>query len=222
MRIRQEKQAKTRTSLLRSAAKLFCVKGMQGTSVEEIAAGAGYTKGAFYANFKSKEELFLTMLDDHFEAELERMDQALTGEGDPGEEARQAAEGFTRYLADPKWPLLYFQFAAHAARDEDFRQELATRARAMRQKMTEIYERWSANFPAAPPAPLDELAAMTDFMASGFILERTIDPEIPDELLPKMMGIFFLGCQAAAVGWEPPETVSVLAGRGTAANGSDG
>ncbi len=215
MRIRQEKQAKTRMSRLRSAAKLFCRKGMQGTSVEEIAAEAGYTKGAFYANFKSKEELFLTMLDDHFEAELERMDQALSGEGDPGEEARQAAEGFISYLADPKWPLLYFQFAAHAARDEDFRQELATRARAMRAKMTEIYGRWSENFPAEPPAPLDELAAMTDFMASGFILERTIDPEISDDLLPKMMSLFFLGCQAAAVGWQPPEVVGAASKDGS-------
>jgi AcrR family transcriptional regulator len=204
MRVRQEKQAKTRTSLLRSAAKLFRRKGMEGTSVEEIASDAGFTKGAFYANFKSKEELFLTMLDDHFQNELERMDRALSGEGDPGQEAQEAAEGFIQYLADPEWPLLYFQFAAHAARDEDFRRELATRARAMREKMTEIYERWSENFPHDPPAPLDELAAMTDFMASGFILERTIDPEIPDDLLPKMMGLFFLGCQAAAVGWEPP------------------
>jgi AcrR family transcriptional regulator len=202
--IRQQKQARTRTALLRSAAKLFEKRGMEGTSVEQIAADAGFTKGAFYANFESKEELFLTMLDDHFEAELTRMDRALSGEGDPGDEARHAAEGFIAYLADPKWPLLYFQFAAHAARNRAFRKELATRARAMRRKMTDIYERWSENFPADPPAPLDELAAMTDFMASGFILERTIDPDIPDDLLPKMMGLFFLGCQAAAVGWEPP------------------
>jgi len=202
---RKESQAETRTSLLESAARLFTKRGMDGTSVEEIAADAGYTKGAFYANFKSKEELFLAMLDEHFAAEIERMDRALSGSGDPGEEARHAAKEFTDHVFhEAEWPLLYFQFAAQASRDEDFRQELATRCRAMRAKMVEILRRWSADFPAEPPLPLEDLAAMTDIMATGFIAERTIDPEIREELMPMMMGIFFLGLQAMAVGWQPP------------------
>jgi len=202
---RKERQAETRTSLLRSAASLFCRRGMEGTSVEEISADAGYTKGAFYANFKSKEELFLAMLDEHFAAEIERMDRALAGSGDPGEEARHAAADFTQYIfADSEWPILYFQFAAHAARDEEFREELATRSRAMREKMAEILRRWSADFPAEPPLPLEDLSAMIDFMASGFVIERTVDPDIPEELFATMMGIFFLGAQAMSMGWQPP------------------
>jgi AcrR family transcriptional regulator len=204
MRTRKQQQTETREALLRSAARLIRERGMDGASIEEIAADAGYTKGAFYANFKSKEELFLTMLDENFGAEIDRMDEALSGRGDPGEEVRHAAEEFTRYLADPEWPLLYFQFAAQAARDEDFRQELATRCRAMRGRMEKVLERWSADFAAEPPIPLKDLATITDIMATGYIAERTTDPEIREELLPTMMGLFFLGCQAAAVGWEPP------------------
>jgi AcrR family transcriptional regulator len=201
---RKERQADTRTSLLRSAAALFSKRGMEGTSVEEIAAEAGYTKGAFYANFKSKEELFLTMLDEHFAAEIERMDRALAGSGDPGEEARHAAAAFTQYVfADSEWPTLYFQFAAQAARDEEFREELATRSRAMRAKMVEILRRWSAG-EKEPPLPLEDLSAMIDFMASGFILERTVDPDIPEEMFATMMGVFVLGVRAMAEGWEPP------------------
>jgi AcrR family transcriptional regulator len=201
---RKERQADTRISLLRSAARLFTKRGMEGTSVEEIAADAGYTKGAFYANFKSKEELFLTMLDEHFAAEIERMDRALAGSGDPGEEARHAAAAFTQYVfADSEWPTLYFQFAAQAARDEEFREELATRSRAMRAKMVEILRRWSAG-EKEPPLPLEDLSAMIDFMASGFILERTVDPDIPEEMFATMMGVFVLGVRAMAEGWEPP------------------
>jgi AcrR family transcriptional regulator len=201
---RKERQADTRISLLRSAARLFSERGMEGTSVEEISADAGYTKGAFYANFKSKEELFLTMLDEHFAAEIERMDRALAGSGEPGEEARHAAADFTQYVfADSEWPTLYFQFAAQAARDDEFREELATRSRAMRSKMTEILRRWSAG-EVEPPIPVDDLAAMIDFMASGFILERTVDPDIPEEMFATMMGVFVLGVQAMASGWEPP------------------
>jgi AcrR family transcriptional regulator len=202
---RKEKQAKTRSALLKSAAKLICRKGITDASVDDMASDAGYTKGAFYANFKSKEELFLTMLDEHFAAEIERMDRALAGSGDPGEEARHAAADFTQYVfADSEWPTLYFQFAAQAARDEEFREELATRSRAMRAKMAEILRRWSADFTAEPPLPLDDLAAMIDFMASGFILERTVDPDIPEEMFATMMGVFVLGVRAMAEGWEPP------------------
>jgi AcrR family transcriptional regulator len=203
---RKEKQEKTRSCLMEAAAKVFARRGLEEASVDEVADEAGYTKGAFYSNFKSKEELFLAMLDEKFSAELERMDETLSGGEDPGEEARHAAADFASFVfADPEWPRLYFQFAAHAARDEDFREELATRCRAMRAKMVETFRRWSRDFPTEPPLPLEDLATMTDFMASGFILERMIDPEIPKELYATMMATFFLGVQALAVGWVPPQ-----------------
>jgi AcrR family transcriptional regulator len=205
---RKEKQERTRSCLMEAAAKVFARRGLEEASVDEVADEAGYTKGAFYSNFKSKEELFLAMLDEKFSAELEHMDETLSGGEDPGEEARHAAADFASFVfADPEWPRLYFQFAAHAARDDDFREELATRCRAMRAKMVETFRRWSRDFPAEPPLPLEDLATMTDFMASGFILERMIDPEIPEELYATMMATFFLGLQALAVGWQAPQKV---------------
>lgn len=203
---RREKQAQTRSSLLKSAAKVFCRRGLEGASVDEVAEDAGYTKGAFYANFKSKEELFLVMLDERFAAEFERLDRALAGGEEPGEEARRAAEDFIRFArSDSEWQKLYFEFAAYAARNEEFRQELATRHRAMRERVTETYRRWSATFPAEPPLPLEDIAAMTFFMADGFLLDQLIDPELGDELYGTMLAVFFRGIQALAVGWEPPE-----------------
>jgi AcrR family transcriptional regulator len=197
-------RAETRARLIAAAGEAFAERGLQDVSIDELARRAGFTKGAFYANFKSKEELFLTMLDEHFAAEIERMDRALAGSGDPGEEARHAAAAFTQYVfADSEWPTLYFQFAAQAARDEEFREELATRSRAMRAKMVEILRRWSAG-EKEPPLPLEDLSAMIDFMASGFILERTVDPDIPEEMFATMMGVFVLGVRAMAEGWEPP------------------
>ena len=201
---RRQKQAETRSSLLRSAAKLFCRHGLEGASVEEVAQDAGFTTGAFYSNFKSKEELFLVMLDEKFGAELERTDELLAGTGEPGDEARDAADDFVRYIrSDPEWPRLYFEFVAYAARNDDFRQELATRHRALRSRLTEIYRRWSADFPAQPPVPIEDIAAMTDFMGDGFILDKLVDPELDDDLYATMMAIFFRGLQATALGWEP-------------------
>jgi AcrR family transcriptional regulator len=173
--------------------------------VEQVAREAGYTKGAFYANFRSKEELFLVMLDERFGAELERLDRLLAGEREPGAEARDAAADFIAFVhSDPDWPRLYFEFAAYAARNEGFRRELAARQRALRERIVEIYRRWSADFPADPPLPLEAIATMTFAMADGFLLDQLIDPELGDDLYPAMLGVFFRGLQAIAVGWEPP------------------
>jgi AcrR family transcriptional regulator len=201
---RAEKQAKTRSSLLKAAAKVFCRHGLEGASIDEVSAEAGYTKGAFYANFKSKEELFLVMLDERFAEQLDRLDRTLSGAEEPGEEARHAAEEFVQGLEpDLEWRKLYFEFVAYAARNDEFRQELATRHRALRKRLAEIYRRWSADFPAAPPVPIEDVAAMTDFMADGFLLDKLIDPELDDELYAAMLAIFFRGLQAMALGWEP-------------------
>lgn len=211
---RRQKQEETRSSLLRSAAKLFCRHGLEGASVEEVAQDAGYTKGAFYSNFKSKEELFLVMLDEKFGSELERIDELLAGTGEPDDEARIAADDFVRYVhSDPEWPRLYFEFVAYAARNEDFRQELATRHRALRARLTETYRRWSANFPAESPIPIEDIAAMTDFMGDGFILDQLVDPELDDSLYATMLAIFVRGLQAMAVGWEPPAVEEATAAR---------
>jgi len=202
---RLEKQQRTRGALLRSASKLFCRRGLEGTSIDEVAEDAGYTKGAFYANFKSKEELFLVLLDEKFSQELERIDSALAGTGDADEEARTAAAEYIHFASDDEWPRLYFEFAAHAARNEEFRQELATRQRAMRERLVKVYERWSSDFPAEPPLPLADIAAMTFFMADGFLTDRLIDPDLSEELYTRMLEVFVKGLQAMALGWEPSE-----------------
>jgi AcrR family transcriptional regulator len=211
---RRQKQAETRKSLLRSAAKAFCRKGLEGASVEEVAQEAGYTKGAFYANFKSKEELFLVMLDERFSEQLDRIDSLLGGEEEPGEEARHAAQDFIRsFRGEEDWKRLYFEFVAYAMRNDEFRQELATRHRALRARLAEIYRRWAAGFPTEPPIPFEDIAAMTDFMSDGFLLDRMVDPELDEELYATMLAIFFRGLQATAVGWEPDEAETAVAAR---------
>jgi AcrR family transcriptional regulator len=201
---RGEKQAETRTALLRSAAKLFRTRGLQGTSVDQIAQDAGYTKGAFYSNFSSKEELYLVMLDERFAEQLDALDRRLSGTDDPNAQARHAAEEFARsFRGDEDWKRLYFEFVAHAMRDDRFREELATRHRALRARLTEILREWAEGFVAKPPIPFEDVSAMTDIMSDGFLLDRMVDPDLDEDLYATMVSVFFRGLQAMAVGWEP-------------------
>ena len=195
---RREKQQRTRKSLLHAAAQMFCQRGLEGASIDEVAQAAGYTKGAFYANFKSKEELFLVMLDERFSEELERLDRALAGTHEPQEEALAAAADFIHFATDEEWQRLSFQFLAYAARNEEFRQELATRQKAMRERMAKVFERWKKGFGAEPPLPIEDITAMTFFMADGFLAGRIIEPGLRDELYTTMVGVFLRGLQAMA------------------------
>ena len=59
---REQSKDQTRLRLLDAAQAIFMKKGFVAASVEDIAEAAGYTRGAFYSNFRSKPELFLELL----------------------------------------------------------------------------------------------------------------------------------------------------------------
>ena len=199
-RTRKEQQAHTRSCLMSSAAKVFARRGLQQASIDEVAEDAGFTKGAFYANFKSKEELFLAMLDERFAGRLEEIERAAGGEEEPEEQARRAGLDFSQYLAaDPEWQRLFFEFAAYAARNEEFREELVTRYGALRDRIASMYERRATELGVKPPVPYEQVAVMTFAMANGIALERLLEPDaVPDDLFGTMLLVFFTGLRTLA------------------------
>jgi AcrR family transcriptional regulator len=191
---RAERRASTRAALLRSAARLICRHGMHGASIDAIAADAGYTKGAFYANFASKQDLFLTMLEEKFARALADLEETMPGAGVPAAEAHQAAERFLAYAgSDPEWPRLYQEFAALAARDEPFRAQLAARVSELRARVAAVFEQWAASYGVKPELAPAEVAAMTFFMADGFLMHRQIEPALDESLYPRMIDVFLAG-----------------------------
>jgi AcrR family transcriptional regulator len=195
---RKEKQAHTRACLMQSAAKVFTRRGLQQASIDEVAEDAGFTKGAFYANFKSKEELFLAMLDERFAERIEKIEHVIAGEGTAAEKARRAGDDFTHVIsADLEWQRLFFEFSAYAARNDEFRQELVTRYRAMGDRIAAALQARADELGHEPPLPPDQVALMTCAMANGFALEKLLQPEaVPDELYGTMLMVFFTGLAA--------------------------
>lgn len=196
---RIERSDATRAALVRSASRLICELGMHGASIDSIAADAGYTKGAFYAHFASKEDMFLTLLDEHFATELARLDTVLEGTADPAQEARAAAEGFlARVDSEPEWRGLYRELAAHAGRNEAFREQFAARERDLRERMASVFERWASDLGVTPAVPARDVAAMTMFMADGFLLGRTIEPDLDPALYGRMFEVFLHGLMSVS------------------------
>lgn len=133
----------TRDRLLDAATEVFAGEGLQGASVEAICAHAGFTRGAFYSNFESKEELFLALLEREFdrrarELEGKTEDLAPSLRSDRGAiDSSLAAEYIARFLQTSGnasiWHLLETEYALLAMRDPDMAggySELLSRSRA--------------------------------------------------------------------------------------------
>jgi AcrR family transcriptional regulator len=194
---RKEKQAHTRFCLMESAARVFARRGLQQASIDEVAGDAGFTKGAFYANFKSKEELFLAMLDERFAQRIEQIDRVWSSEGDMRDKARQAGQDFAEYFSDDEWSRLFFEFAAYAARNEEFRQELVTRYRALRERVADIYIRQKEKMGIEPAVAPEQVAAMIFAMVNGLALEKLLEPDVvADDAFGTMLVAFFAGLDA--------------------------
>lgn len=196
---RKEKQAHTRECLMHSAAKVFAERGLAQTSIDEVAEDAGFTKGAFYANFKNKEELFLAMLDERFAKRIEDIEAVIASDGSATEKARRGGDQFARKLAaDPEWERLFFEFSAYAARDEDFREELLTRYRAMRAKIAAAFDHAEGEG-KDHALPVEQVALMLCIMGNGFALEKLLEREdLADDIYGTMLVVFFAGLDALA------------------------
>jgi AcrR family transcriptional regulator len=195
---RKEKQAQTRVCLMHSAARVFARRGLQHASIDEVAEDAGFTKGAFYANFKSKEELFLAMLDERFTKRIEDIERVIASEGSAAQKARRGGENFAQMLsADRDWQRLFFEFTTYAARDEEFREELVTRYRAMRARIADALAGDAEGSHEDKGLPAEQLARALCVMGNGFALEKLLEgDDVPDELYGTMLMVFFAGLDA--------------------------
>lgn len=196
---RAESQADTRRRLVDAAALVGARRGLAGASLDEVAQAAGFTKGAVYANFASKEALFLAVLDQRFEARMSEVEEVLRSGADPDTQARQAGAEFSRALAaDPDWQRLFFEFAVHAARDEPFRVELVARYRALRERIAAALQRRLDEAGVTSAISAQDMALMTFAMTNGVSLESLLEPDVvPGDLLGRMFALLATGLEGA-------------------------
>jgi len=176
---------------------VFVRSGFQGASVEQIATEAGFSRGAFYSNFNTKEELFVELLHDQVYDAYRELLESVPKDLSPREKLRWAArEAEERYAnRDDSWLFaLWLECLAHAARNPDFRPLPATfwsGTRAMNEiSITEAFEE------AGRPLPIEarHLATAMTALDIGLALQNLVDPEaVPLDLYPKLYELLFGG-----------------------------
>jgi len=168
----------TRDKLFEAAARVFEEQGIGGASIEAIAAAAGFTRGAFYSNFASKDELIIAMLEDHV-AQSIRRSLDLLAKHQNLDDFLDAFKRMDRSQQDPlgRSPLLHMEMILFVARAEKRRPELAKRLRARRKLIADIVETTLKD--SGRPASLNPAwtAAVVLALEDGFRLHRLIDPE---------------------------------------------
>src|SRR6201997_3028872 len=167
----------TRDKLFEAAARVFEDQGIGGASIEAIALAAGFTRGAFYSNFKSKEELIIAMLEDHVEQSIRR-NLDLLAQHKNLDDFLDALKSMDRSRQDPlgRSPLLHMEMILFVARAEKRRPELAKRLRARRKLVADIVETTMRNSGREAPNAA-WTGAILLAMEDGFRLHRLIDPE---------------------------------------------
>jgi len=176
---RQERSQRTRAELLDTARRVFEERGFHAASLEEIAEAAGYSKGAIYANFAGKDELFLAVLAEHVERRVRQTaDVALRGE-DLESAVRAVARG-ARELGErePAWTPLLVEFWIHASRREEARRLVRELHERQLDGFAAVIEEVARRHRATLAIPARELARGSGALGRGLALERLLDPDV--------------------------------------------
>jgi AcrR family transcriptional regulator len=120
----QLRTAETRAKLLAAASQLFTGQGFENTQLEEVAAHAGYTRGAIYAHYTSKEDLFLELLRERIERQLAELRAVLGSEPGTVKRLEKFRGWMSHQVADPLWPILALEFKLYALRRPSARAKL--------------------------------------------------------------------------------------------------
>lgn len=178
---RAERREQTRDDLIAAADRLFVEGGFHATSLDQIAAAAGYTKGAVYSNFASKEDLFFAVYERRAEVTQAQMRELL---GDPDAMIdRLASDTSARRGRDDGWLAVFFEFWAHVIRHPELRGRFATIHRRVQTPVAEALERIAAGHGVELPDAALPLAVATSAMQIGLALERLTQPEVVDDAL---------------------------------------
>jgi AcrR family transcriptional regulator len=193
---RKEKQAETRTRLLDAGERVFLRRGLLGSSVEEIAAEAGFTRGAFYSNFENKDELFVELLQDRvYRQYAEMAEQAQEQPGTPRERLRWGIERVRDVQKDESgsWLFrLWLECLTQAARDEDFRKLAATFWSGNRAMLTEQIKATYKEIGRKPQLPPKQIATAMIALDVGLAVQHLVDPEeAPLDLYVPLFDLLF-------------------------------
>ncbi|MGW4096016.1 TetR/AcrR family transcriptional regulator [Mycobacterium sp. NPDC004974] len=196
---RAENQARTRAALLDAAARTCAQKGYAAASVDEIARTAGYSIGAVYSNFSSKEQLFSELMTERASGRIDQVVQSISEDTEVG-----PLTALGRVLVDIadndiEFEAIQAEFWLHAVRNPEAMQILQDRSSrtlaSLREILADALERNNID----DSVSVEGFAVVVLALFQGLIRQRRIDPDrVPDELFGQALAWQLAGMPKAS------------------------
>ncbi len=187
-----ERTRVTRRKLLDAAKQIFAQQGFEAARLEDIAAGAGYTRGAFYANFKSKEDIFFALFEEWVGERIDSFAGALRRHSDPEKKLAALRTHYAELARDRRLVLISMEFKLFAMRHPEARARLQSRHRRIRASFGELFSDLMGELGKTLEIAYPAASACLGAVAQGLLLEHLLDPKtLSDEDVRHVLGHFF-------------------------------
>jgi AcrR family transcriptional regulator len=177
---------------LAAAEKIFARDGFEAARLAEIAELAGYTRGAFYAHFKSKEDIFFAILELWVSRRMEEVNAVLERHADPAARIRALREHYAQIATDRRLVLLSLEFKLFAIRHPNAHARLRARQRPLRQTAGNILRRLAKDAGGNMAIPGVAAAIGLASLSNALLLEHLVDhASMRDTDVRHLLGVFF-------------------------------
>ena len=188
----QARTLATRRRLLAAAERTFARDGFEAARLEDIARSAGYTRGAFYAHFRSKEEIFFALLEDWVGARIDEVNALLAKSESPAKRLRAVRQHYAQIARDRRLALLALEFKLFAIRHPEAHARLRARQRRIRRSAGDLLLRIAASTRRSLPVASTGAAAALGALANGLLLENLVDnATLTEGDVRYLLGVFF-------------------------------
>ncbi|WEG12951.1 TetR/AcrR family transcriptional regulator [Pullulanibacillus sp. KACC 23026] len=141
-KVSDEYKEQKKKALLDSAMTCFAEKGYHAATVDDIVTHSGMSKGAVYNYFKSKEEIYLTLLEKATEADLVTLKKSMAEAKSASEKMKQLFQlkkGMP-YKSEPtrKWAAVQLEFWINASRYPELKEKMLERLQMYRTLLIDI------------------------------------------------------------------------------------
>ena len=193
---RTEQRAMTRQRLVDASGRVFCRMGFEAAPIDVIAEEAGFSRGAFYSNFESKDELFVELISSHLDAEIATLSHALDRIESAGDLAPAIERRYQVLGDDGSWCLLTTEFQLYTMRGGIKASQFAEIYESYRRRLGELiathFERLGIQSDLTPY----EFGVAQIALSHGLALQRAANGALDASLPARALATFVRGALA--------------------------
>ncbi len=173
-RKQKEKSKQTENELLLSAKELFGEKGYVATTINEITKNAGYAKGNFYRYWDSKDEIFLSIMEDRLKKYRFKRDESLSNATSLEEVLNGIHDFLETIIDDRNWSKIFLEFTIHASYDEKIKAKLN---KSIYRLSNEVFAEIVTDF-VDTDFPPEKLGALNTALFEGFLIHNILGTNV--------------------------------------------